>query len=85
MSKRVRPDVHQTYVVLSTRVKEPNDTDWKKSVRRIKCLNGEKKNCLNLSAVDLKVVKCCVDARFVVHPGFNSHTGAIVTIGQGAM
>ena len=32
VAKRVRPDIHQTVAVLSTRVKEPNKTDRKKSI-----------------------------------------------------
>ena len=37
------PDIHQEAAVLSTRVKEPNDTDWKKLARMIKYLNGKNK------------------------------------------
>ena len=46
MAKRARPDIHQTGVVLSTRVKEPNDTDCKKFVEMIEYLNGTKESTL---------------------------------------
>ena len=85
MDKRVRPDIHQTVVVLSTMVKKCNDTDWQKLARMIKYLNGTNKKFLTLSADDLKVVKWYVDASFAVRPDFKSHTGTIVTMGQGAM
>ena len=85
LAKRAVLDIHQTSVVLLTRVKEPNETDWKKLVRTIKYLNGTNKNYLTLSSGDLKVIKWYTDAIFVVHPGFKSHTGAIMTIGRGAM
>ena len=52
VANRVRPDIHQMIVVLSPRVKEPNDTDWQKLVRMIKYLNGTNKKYLTLSADD---------------------------------
>ena len=85
LSKTVKPDINQMVAVLSTRVREPNDTDWKKLARMIKYLNGTKKKYLKLSADDLKVVKWYMDASFAVHPDFKSHTGAIITTGQESM
>ena len=81
--KRAIPDIHKMVVVLSTRVKEPNVTDCKKLVIMIKYLNGTKKNYLLVSDDYLKVIKWYMDASFVVHPGFKSRTGAIMTIGRG--
>ena len=46
MAKMVRPDIYQMVAVLSTKVKEPNDSDQKKFLRMIKYLNGTKKNSL---------------------------------------
>ena len=80
LAKRAVLDIHQTVVVLSTRVKEPNQTYWEKLFRTIKYLNGTNKNYLTLSSYDLKVIKWYMDASFVVHPGFKSRTRAIVTI-----
>ena len=51
----------------------------------IKYFNGENKKYPTLSADDLKVVKWYVDKKFAVHPNFNSHTGAILDMGQGVM
>ena len=53
-----------------------------KLLRMIKYLNGTKKNYLTLSADDLRVVKCYVDAGFAVHPDFKSHNGDIMTVVQ---
>ena len=55
-SKRARPDIQPTIAVLSTRVKEPTEGDWKKLVRLMKYLNGTSKMILTLSANDLHVV-----------------------------
>lgn len=43
------------------------------------------KDVLTLSADSLNVVKWYVDASFAVHPDFRSHTGSVMTMGEGAM
>jgi hypothetical protein len=48
-------------------------------------LNGTRSEYLALSANDLRVVKWYVDASFMVHPDFKSHTGAVMMLGKGAM
>ena len=40
---------------------------------------------MTLSADDLSVITWHVDASFAVHPDFKSHTGAVMTYGQGAI
>ena len=82
--KRARPDMQPTIAGLCTRVKEPDESDWSKLVRLMKCLNGARKRVLALSADDLRIVKWCVDAAFAVHPDFKSHTGGAMTFGKGA-
>jgi hypothetical protein len=54
-------------------------------MRVMKYLNGTRNEYLTLSADDLRVVKWYVDASFAVHPDFKSHTGAVMTLGKGAM
>jgi hypothetical protein len=83
--KRARPDIQQAILVLCTRVKDPNQADWEKLMRVMKYLNGTRNEYLTLSADDLRVVKWYVDASFAVHPDFKSHTGAVMTLGKGAM
>ena len=39
MAKIERPDIHQMSAVLSNKVKEPNESDWKKLVIMIKYLD----------------------------------------------
>ena len=67
------------------KVKEPNDTDWKRLVRIINNVNGKNKNYITISDDDLKVIKWYADASFAVHPYLKSHTGAIMTMGQVSM
>jgi hypothetical protein len=67
------------------RVRDPNQADWEKQMRVMKYLNGTREENLTLSADDLRVVKWYVDASFAVHPDFKSDTGAMMTLGKGAM
>ena len=85
LCKRARPDIQPTIAVLSTRVKSPNESDWKKLIRLMEYLNGTKELMLRLWADDLRVVKWYVDASFAVHPDYRSHTGAAMTLGEGAV
>ena len=85
LCKRARPDIQPTIAVLSTRVKSPNESDWRKLVRMMEYLNGTKELMLKLWADDLRVVKWYVDASFAVHPDYRSHTGAAMTLGEGAV
>ena len=81
----MRPNIHKTVVVLSNRVKEPNETDWQNLVRMIKYLNGKNKKYVTLSADDLKLIKWYVYANFLVRPDFNSHTRVTMIMVQEAM
>ena len=85
LAKRAIPDIHVTIAVLSTRVVDPNESDWVKLVRLMKYLNGRKNKFLTLSIEELGVIKWHVDASFAVHTDFRSHTGAVMTMGEGAM
>ena len=51
----------------------------------MKYINRTKTYSLTLSANDLHVVKWYVDASFVVHADFWSHSGAVMTMGRGAV
>jgi hypothetical protein len=85
LCKRAIPNIQQANSVLCTIVKDPNQADWEKLMRVMKYLNGTRNEYLTLSANDLRVVKWYVDASFVVHLDFKSHTGAVMTLGKGAM
>ena len=82
--KRGRPDIHTAIAHLTRRVRSPNVSDMKKLIRLLKYINGTKNDKLRLSATNLNVVKWYVDASFVVHPDFKSHTRGVMTYGRGA-
>ena len=83
--KRARPDIHLAITALSTRVRAPTTDDWKKLIRILKFLNGTKDDVLTLKVDDLHVMRWYVDASFAVHPDFKSHSGGVMTMGEGAM
>ena len=85
LCKRSRPDIQPTIAVLSTRVKSPTESDWKKLIKMLEYLNETSKLCLKLKADNLQVVKWYVDASFAVHPDYRSHTGAVMTLGEGSI
>ena len=43
-----------------------------------------KQDCLTLSADGSNIIKWSIDAAFVVHPDFKSHSGGTMTMGKGA-
>ena len=81
--KRTRPDIHTAIAILCTRVKAPNQDDWRKLTDLMRYLNGTRNDKLILSADNLHIIKWWVDAAFAVHPDFKSHTGAGMTLGKG--
>jgi hypothetical protein len=85
VSKRARLDIAPTTAILASRVQAPNQSDWSKLVRMIKYLHSTKEIHLTLSADSLNVMKWHIDASFAVHPDFKSHTGAVMTMGEGAV
>ena len=84
-SKRARPDTATAISVLTTRVRSPSADDWQKLVRYMQFVKRTWQEILTLSADDLNIVKWFVDASFAVHPDFKSHTGAVMTMGEGAI
>ena len=70
---------------LCTRVKGPDEDDYKKLARVMKYLRGTPNLYLKLEANDSHVVQWWVDASYGVHTDMKSHTGATMTIGKGAI
>jgi hypothetical protein len=83
--KRARPDIQTAISVLCSRVKEPNEDDWKKLKRLLKYLNGTRNDVMTLKIDDMRVIKWWVDASFAVHPDFKSHTGGCMSMGRGSI
>ena len=83
LSKRTRPDIQTAIAFLTTRVSRPDVHDWKKLSRVIRYLRGTKDLDLTLEAGSLNLVKWWTDGAFAVHIDMRSHTGAVMTLGEG--
>ena len=51
----------------------------------MKYLNGTQEKVLTLKIDSINIIKWYVDASFAVHDDFKSHTGAIMSMGKGAL
>jgi hypothetical protein len=85
LCKRARPDVQTATAFLSTRVKVPDEDDYKKLTRVMRYLRSTRNLPLTLEAENLSIIKWWVDASYAVHPDMKSHTGGIMTLGKGAV
>jgi hypothetical protein len=74
-----------TNAFLASRVQEPTENDWEKLERLLKYLNGTKTLGLALSADKDLSVLAYVDASYGVHWDAKSHTGALISLGKGAI
>ena len=84
LSKRARPDIQLPVAYLCTRVKEANTDDHAKLSRVTRYLDGTIGIPLILSMDESGKMRWYVDAAFAVHNDMKSHTGATMTMGQGA-
>ena len=57
LCKRSRPDIQPTIAVLSTQIKSPIESDWKKLIRMLEYLKETSQLCLKLKADNPQVVK----------------------------
>lgn len=81
--KRARPDIQLTVGFLSTRVRAPTETDWRKLKRLVQYLRGTSELGLVLEAEKGQIVKWWIDASFAVHGDMRSQSGATMTLGKG--
>jgi hypothetical protein len=85
VAKRTRPDILTVVSYLTTRVKEATDEDGKKLSRLLCYLNSTSDLKLHLSSDGGNLVQAYVDASFAVHSDGKGHTGAVISIGSGAV
>jgi hypothetical protein len=85
LCKRARPDIDQAISFLSSRVRDANEGDWNKLLRVMGFLKGTIEDVLTLEADDSNTLTWYVDVAFAVHADMRSHTGAIFTMGKGAI
>ena len=85
LCKRARPDLQTAVAFLTTRVKAPDMDDYKKLRKMIRYLRATRDLFLTLEGDSMSVIKWWVDGSFAVHPDMRSHTGAVMSLGKGAL
>ncbi len=85
LCKRARPDIQTAVAFLTTRVRAPDVDDYKKLARVMKYLRGTADLSLTLEADNSNVLRWWIDGAFAVHGDMKSHTGAIMSMGSGAV
>lgn len=79
LCKRARPDVQTAVDFLCTRVKQPDEDDWKKLRRCMAYLRGTQEMITTLS-METNILKVWIDASFAVHPNMQSQTGDVLLL-----
>jgi Reverse transcriptase (RNA-dependent DNA polymerase) len=85
LAQRARPDIMVTVAFLTTRVSSPDVDDLGKLKRVMRYLRDTKDLALTLEADGDGVLRWWVDASFAIHPNMRSHTGAVLSLGKGAV
>jgi hypothetical protein len=85
LCKRAKPDIQTAVAFLCTRVKSPDEDDYKKLARVMKYLRATIHIPLTLEADNLRLMKWWVDAAFAVHPDMKGHTGGTFSLGRGSI
>jgi hypothetical protein len=85
LGKRIRPDILVAVSFLCTRVTKATEEDEQKLNRLIQYVNATIDQPLILGASDQVLVLAYVDASYGVHEDGKSHTGAVITLGAGAI
>jgi len=83
--KRGRPDLQTAVSFLCTRVREPDQDDYKKLARVIKYIRRIKFLRLTMEASHLDQNHWYIDGAFAVHKDMRSHSGSYMTFGRGMM
>lgn len=87
-TKRSRPDIHTAIAFLTTRVREPDEDDWKKLQRMMRNLQGTLDLVLTLSGDETDIVKYIewwIDGAHTVHSNCRSQTGATCSLRKGCL
>eukprot|EP00804_Cyclotella_cryptica_P021177 CCRYP_001489-RB/>CCRYP_001489-RB protein AED:0.45 eAED:0.38 QI:0/-1/0/1/-1/0/1/0/491 len=82
---QARRDIQTAVAFLMTRVKKPDEDDWGKLKRVLQYLLGTKHMKLTLTIDNLNQVKWWVDASYNTHDDCKGQTGAMMSLGKGAV
>ena len=81
--KRARPDAALANAFLTTRVRGPDEDDWRKLRHLINYFRSTRELPLVLGAAQTGVLQWYVDASFAVYQDMRGQTGGALTLGRG--
>ena len=70
---------------IQTRVNKPDEDDFNKLTRVVKCLRGTQDMTLTLGLQNDGVMTWWVDASYAVHNDMKGHTGGTMSLGHGSI
>ncbi len=85
LAKRGRPDILLSVSFLTTRVKVPDEDDWKKLLRVLGYLKGTTDYDLKISCNDLNKLTWFIDGSYTIHSDMKGQSGAVLMIGDSAV
>jgi hypothetical protein len=85
LSQHARPDIRTAVAFLCTRLRKPDQDDFKKLSRVIRYLCGMLDMPLTLSGDASGKIQWWVDASYAVHPDMKGHTGGTMSLGSGSV
>ena len=85
LSAQARRGIQTAVAFLTTRVKKTYEDGWFKLRSVFKYLKGNISMKLTLTVDDLSIIKWYVDASYAIHVDCKVHTGAMMSMGGGAV
>ena len=82
-AKHAAPETLTATSFLLSRAQSPTLQDWAKLIRLMKYINANPKRSIVLATNAKPSVKAYIDASFAVHPDCKSHSGCIISLGEG--
>jgi hypothetical protein len=82
LCKGGRQDIQPGISFLTTRVENPNESDWRKLIQIPYFLKATQTAVATMSIDNSGEIKWYIDAAFAVHQDYKSHTGACMTLGS---
>jgi len=82
VAKRARPDILLAVSFLTTRVKEPDNDDWKKLIRVLGYLRGTMSLCLTIICDRVNKLTWYVDGSYATHMDMRGQSGAVLMTGN---
>jgi hypothetical protein len=81
VAKRGRQDILLAVSFLTTRVKMPDEDDWKKLIRLLSYLKHSLEYMLTLSCRALDKLSWYIDGSYAVHQDMKGHSGSVLVTG----